>query len=480
LYRHKAIFLTTLITILVLVGAYAFTRPATYSGAMTIVFSNQVTHSPYDVQGGSNYDRLNQMTGQFQTLVRTQKFMSDALTDFSGKPYPLKKPIDVNNSKQLLGVQNSISISTDGTQSILVNVTYDDPQDTSYILVGVVQRYLKKYLDERTSYYASQKAFLEKELILYSQQLSKSERDLSTWKKAHPNGTLNGIESSQSQLADLLERASDAQVQVQSLQQRIALLETQIASTPKSISVSSQEGVGSTALQDKLDALRAEIDDDINVKQLTSDHPIVVALNKQANQLQQMIDKRGYTSPKMTTRFNPVYESLQNQMLLARADLETQRTSAENIKNRIGSTQNLVSKGPDYETELAARSRNIVTYSQNYDSLAEQFEQAKMNLQVNQSNAGKEFQSYLTMQPTKLQSKRQIFFMFGGGIFVAFFAAFTLAFFAEWFDKSLRDPYSTSLLLPAPLLTVAPEYRVSVYGEQNYVDALSEKNSFTS
>jgi uncharacterized protein involved in exopolysaccharide biosynthesis len=167
-YRHKRVFWASFITVVLVVVAYGVTRAQKYSAAITIVLASQSTRNPFnpsDVSGSVSLpDHLQSMVTQFQALTSTKEFIEDALTGYDQKPIPLNSPIDVNNNRQLGDFQKSISISSDGLQSMYVQVTYKNPSDTTALVYGVTSAYLNRYKQEQTSYYSSQVDFLTGEI----------------------------------------------------------------------------------------------------------------------------------------------------------------------------------------------------------------------------------------------------------------------------------------------------------------------------
>jgi uncharacterized protein involved in exopolysaccharide biosynthesis len=287
--------------------------------------------------------------------------------------------------------------------------------------------------------------FLTGEIKAYRQRLADSEKKLAVWKKTHPNGTLTGIEANQADLSDLQDRENDDQVQAASAQQRLDALISQSLSIPKEVGLTEAPAVGS--LQAKLDALKAELAEDMNVKNMTADHPIVVALNKQIHSLESSLPKKSGIESR--GKINPAYTLAQSRILEARIDVEDQKASLSNVAKRIAALQNVVNTQPGYESDLSDLSRDVINNN--------------------------EFQMYLTMQPTQMRSRRQIALLYAGGLLVALAMGAVMVFIAEWMDRSIRDPYVASLSLSVPLLVYTPEFSTPANKGNRIVNAIVEE-----
>ncbi|HEY3329957.1 MAG TPA: hypothetical protein VGK19_08060 [Capsulimonadaceae bacterium] len=460
--RHKWLFIVSAGTVLALVLAFSVLRPVKFVTAYTIVVSSNATHNPLSqVDTNDNGSQiLDRTVRQMQALISTKRFMRTALTGPDGKPAYLNNPINVENADQLAALQKDITVTADGTDSFTIQLTYGNPDDTLTILNGIIAAYIRRDADEKTSYFSQQVAFLTQQVADYKDKLTNAEGSLARWKKDHPEGDPAGMAGSQQDLENLRQRRDELRVQISSTQERIAVLQQQLAGTPKKIiAMERVSQAGISPLQARLEEMKDELAEDMDVKGMTADHPVVVALNKQIARLRQRIaaQRSGGHVDTQDLQPNPIYDGLQNQLLQTSIDLRSLQTEISDTNRRLGTATVRVSNNPDFERALAGLTRNYRIYDQNYNTLLDRLEQARMNEQINRRQVTDQYQILLTQQPTSVTKGKKAIMLYVGGFFIAMMIGIGLVLLSEWMDRSLRDPIDAQNALGVPVLALLPE-----------------------
>lgn len=461
--RHKWLFIISVAIIVGLLVIYVVTRPAKFACAYTVIVSPKQTQNPLSQDDTSEpaYDILVHTVNQLQALILTKKFIQSALTTPDGKPLFMHVPVDINNLDQLNKLQKSVVVTSDNVDAFTVQFTWPNADDALAVLNGIVYAYIKQDADQKTAFLSTNVAFLSNEVSAYKAQLSSAEATLANWKKAHPAGDPTNMAGSQQDLENLKERRDELRVQIQSAQERIAALQQQLVETPKKIVAVERLTEGpESPLQTRLDELQAELQDDTIVKGMTQDHPVVIALKTQIGRLQQAIAAQKHATSSIDTRDlqpNPVYEGLQNQLLQTQIDLKSLNTQLADADNRANAASAVVANDPDYERQLANLTRNYRIYDQEYDTLLDRLQQARINEQINRRQVSDQYTVLLTEEPTSVTKGKSAVMLFGGGFILAILVGVSLVFASEWLDRSLRDPIDAQAALGVPVLALLPE-----------------------
>ncbi|MDR3709367.1 MAG: hypothetical protein P4L33_13790 [Capsulimonadaceae bacterium] len=461
--RHKWLFIVSAGLIVTLLVFYTVFRPAKYQSTLTVVLSPRTAENP--LATNTNDDQpvsvtLSHTVNQLQALIETKEFMKTALTGPNGKPVFMHLPVDCDNQDELNNLEKGLVVASDNSDSFSVQSTYGDPDDTLTVLSGIIGAYIKKDTDEKTSYLAGQVAFLSQQVADYKSRLNDSAERLAVWKKSHPAGDPTNMAGSQQQLENLKERRDELRVQIASAEERVAVLKQQLQTTPRTSETERVTTGAQTPREIRVEQLKDELNDDIDVKGYTSEHPVVIALKKQIARLETMISadkKRALSVGTRDLQSNPVYDGLQNQLLQTSIDLKSLRTELSDTEQRILGASIVVSNNPDYERQLAELTRNYRIYEQNYNTLIDRLDQARMSEQIGRKQVTDEYTVLLTQQPTSKTRGKSALFLFIGGIILAILIGGSLVFASEWMDRSLRDPIDAQTSLGVPVLALLPD-----------------------
>jgi uncharacterized protein involved in exopolysaccharide biosynthesis len=213
--------------------------------------------------------------------------------------------------------------------------------------------------------------------------------------------------------------------------------------------------------------LEVDLTTDLVVKQMKQTHPEVVALQQQIDRLKSVIeakkrsgdpDYKGMTST--DTEPNPLYQSLQSQVVQVEIDLRASQAKLSATMQLLAKATTGAALVPGAERTLTNLERDYATYSTSYDNLMNKLQEAQINEQLNLRQAQNAYTVLLTSPPVSSQGMSKVAAMFAGGVILAILIGFALVLVAELLDQSLRDPLETQRLLDLPVLAVLPDASV--------------------
>jgi len=460
LFRHRKLFLITVALVIFIVIVAIKVRPAQYSATTTIFINSRQQQNPLGPDNGaeSSYQALQRMTMLLTTRVGTQEFLRDALSGPDGQPAFLHKPVNLSNPESLSNLVKAISVTTDNMESMTVNVLYDSPDDAATIRDGIVNTFLMRDIDEKSSYFSQQVAFLTEQSNDYKQKLDAAEANLASWKKSHLD-VGSGAGASQQDLSNLKERSDELHVQIQSGDERIAALSNQLAHTPKTVVAVERLAGGGSVLQTRLDSLKEDLAEDQAIKNMTPDHPLVIALKKEIKYFEGRIAEQKRTGSTMNSQDlqpNPTYSNLQNEVLQSQIDVRALQTELSDVQARLAKESTIVGNDPDNEKQYAELTRVCKNYDDHYNVMLDQLEKAKMYEQISRREVNEQ---YVVVRQTAIPmtGAKKTAMMFFGGILLALVLGGCVVYISEWLDPAFRDPQDVQRTLGVSVLAMLPE-----------------------
>ena len=472
-FRHRWLFLLSTSCVIVLVVAFAATRKSSYSVGYTVLIDSRTVGNPLSndaPQGG--WDLVMQTTNHLQSLLATSEFLKSALINPDGSGIGLHHPINLDDPNELTELRNSISINAMGSDSFSFGVVNGDAHDADLICKSLIQTFVNRSAEEKSSYYSEQVAFIGQQVEQYKKSLAVSEDALSEFKRKNVNNMPSQQEAIEQNLITFQTQEQELQTQLASSMIRQSFLQKELAQTPQK--VVANQTYGDSPLDTRLKAMQAELTDDIAVKQMKETHPAVVDLKEKIARLTKQIvisrahnakEANGITSTDMQP--NPEYQALQSQLV----DAQSQSQEAQ---SKLAMTQMLLSRAesgaqavPAAERSLANLTRNYASDERTYDTLLGRLQEATMSEQLNLKQQRAAYEVLLTSPPQSLQSGKKTFMLLFGGVFLALIIGSALVVLSEWLDQSLRDPIDAQRALGLPVMAVLPEAGMLRYGVTN-------------
>ncbi len=462
-FRHWRLFSISLLTIVALLAGYVLTRPKTYVTTYTCVLNADTIVNPLSGEGQDlDYNAVESTVNHFETLVQTKDFIVSALDNPDGTPVKLNKPIDFNDQDSLVSLQKNISISTVGNDAFAVSLIYGDADDSEKILQAIIQKYVEQNAQEKSSSFSQDVAFISSQVDDYKNKLTAAESALAEFKAANVSHLPSQQDALESQLVNYQEKIQDLTLQLAAEKDKQAELRAEISQTPQTIV--SNRTTGMSPLEMQVQNLQVQLEQDMTLKGMKSNHPEVVALQQQIAKSEAALAANSKATASLTNNEvnqtvqpNPQYQLLNNQLLESRITEQAAGAELTHTQDMITQTQVGASKVPEEERILANLMRDYQFNSDNYNILKRKLGEAILNEQLNLRQERGQYNLYLTSPPQSSTSKSKILMLFAGGVFLALIVAIGLVVASEAMDRSFRDPFDTQRALGVPVLAMLPE-----------------------
>ncbi len=468
-FRHRIIFLVATLTVIALIVGFLVLRPKTYTAGYTVIQDDRTLTNPLaDQQQDTSTNDLDTAVSHFTSLIATQDFISQALTNPDGTPVALHYPVDVNNNDSLVALRKDITVTESAADAFTVDIEYRDPDDAKAILAGLISTFISRSAQEKSAYFSSDVSFIQSQVDEYRQKLSAAEDALTNFKSQNANNLPSNQDAMEQNVVQYQSQAQDLQTQQIADQQREQYLQTQLAQIPQTIV--SQQNATDSPLVAQLKQLETQHDLDIAVKEMKPTHPEVLALNQQIGRLQALIaakvkngDAQGQALT--DTEPNPLYQSLQGQLVQVEIDQRANQAKEASTMQLLNQATKGVSLIPGAERTLTNLERDYTTNSAAYDNLMQRLQEAQINEQLNLRQAQNAYTVLLTSPPVSSQGPSKILALFVGGVLLALLIGSSLVLLCEYLDRSLRDPLDAQRILDLPVLAVLPDTPLLRAGE---------------
>lgn len=322
----------------------------------------------------------------------------------------------------------------------------------------IVAKLVEIYLDEHVRVHRTPGSFefFESQTTAFHKQWLTAAQDLQQFKTKQGIVTLEGKRTQlQAMITDLEQRLFAAESEVSASESRIVSLQESIRLLPEFIASQkvkqpsvAMEGMRQTlfTLQGKQQELRSR---------MTENHPMVVAVQHQMEDLQDILQGQDSDSVAQTHVINPARQTLE-------LDLLKERSTVESLSGRIKSMRD--QKAEHYaalaalntaEVRLANLQRDVDLSETRYRSYAEKLEQARINRSLDEEKISSLSIVQPASYPIQPLGPRKVMIVGLGG-FVALGAGLILALGLAWFNPLLTTADLIQRQLQLPVLgTVA-------------------------
>jgi uncharacterized protein involved in exopolysaccharide biosynthesis len=287
-------------------------------------------------------------------------------------------------------------------------------------------------------------------------------QDLDAKRIAYQNA--NGAFSIPEQRASMIQQraalATDlqtAQIKNQALQQQVAYLKKQKASTPTTSAIDSETdpSSSSTAVQNLM-ALQQKEQEMLQHYQPTA--PAVVQLRAQIAQAQQFLVSQAGSNTKVRTGANPLMASIDQQLLAAQSELTPIVTQIEGIKGQMTAIDDSLKKLQDSELEVNNLQRQIDSLNSDLNALRSGLDQARLAENMDQAKVSSvSIIDAPRAQPRPVFPKKTTFAIGGLGVGVALAGVIILISLS--FGNTIITVEGAERILGAPVVAALPRIK---------------------
>jgi len=327
-------------------------------------------------------------------------------------------------------------------KSNVINVTFQwpDPIIAARVLNTLVDLYLDQHLKVHTN--PQTYALLKEQAKKWEGKLRASERELGTFKLRH------SITSLPQQRTMLLGRLSEAkserkktESEIQETLELVATLGAQLSNLDQNVQL--EERVHKTSAT--LAALKAKLVD-LELQ----------GLKEEISRVKEMIAEEEKKEQKViVSGKSPVRQSLESDLLKAKARLEALKAREKNQKVQIATYQDQLKTLDGFEKQMKELEREVVINEANYKLYLTKFEEAKISENMDKqkiANVRVIERAVPIMRPVKPRKRKNI--LLGG--FLGLFAGVGLAFLIEFMHPVFRTREDVDQFLGLPVLATLP------------------------
>lgn len=219
-----------------------------------------------------------------------------------------------------------VAVQSDATSGLVsFTATADSAEGAAKTANTLVSLFLDHHRERRHEELQSEIGSLEQRIRAAGHELTAARQHYDSFRDAnHITNLTAEQEQAITQAAELRSEADLAQAEVQSLEARVAQLETAITQTPRMEAVST----GSSADGRRLRELRARLQE--SRSSLSDEHPQVQALERQVQALERQVRQGGGSSTHMAV--STLHQELQSNLAEAQTALEGARHRHESLE----------------------------------------------------------------------------------------------------------------------------------------------------
>ncbi len=276
---------------------------------------------------------------------------------------------------------SNVTLSRSGTHNLYsISYTSDDPQHAQ----SVAQALLSVMEDSNAGDHRRDSndaiSFIDSQIAQYEQKIETAEKRKTDFKLAHPEVFLDGSDIDTAETAVVTARND-----VGDKRARVADLEAQISSTPKTIDINGPAPIsigGAGTLADKrqqlgqaraaLDQLRAHY---------TDDYPDVIAQKKLIKRLETEISKKTNPDedPDLQSVANPAYLMLRTKLADEDVSLAVAREKLTEAKKQLSNAQQDAGDALEVRRQYADLDRDATALRKDYQALVQRRESANIS-----------------------------------------------------------------------------------------------------
>ncbi|WP_425618583.1 GumC family protein [Anatilimnocola sp. NA78] len=322
----------------------------------------------------------------------------------------------------------------------------------------IVSKLVEIYLDEHVRVHRTPGSFefFEAQTNSFQAQWQMAANDLQKFKTKMGIVTIDGKRQQlQAQISDLEQRLLAAESEVTSSEARIVSLKAAIRLLPEFIASQkvSQPSVAMEGMKQTLFQLQSK-EQELRSR-MTPEHPMVVAVKHQMEDLQEILDDHDLESVQQTHVINPSRQTLELDLLKEKSQVDSLVGRIASLKAQQTEFYTVLAGLNSDEVKLADMQRDMDLAENRYRSYSEKLEQARINRSLDEERIS----SLSIFQPATYAIQplgpRKLMIIAMGG-FVAIGGGLILALALAWFNPVLLTAELIQRQLQLPVLgTVA-------------------------
>ena len=487
--RRKWLVLGSLVVALSVSWTLCLVLPKSYRSSTLILVENQKIPERY-VQGmveGSVQERLSLI--QQQVMSRT--LLSGVIEEFKLYPEEVRQqPLEA--VIETMRKQIKVDIKGGGqarVEAFLISFAHEDPMIARNVTTKLASQFIEENLKIREQFVEGAADFLDHELAMAKTELERQEQQISEFKQKYMGQLPGQLEANLRALDRLQSESVTGQELLNTLHERLALLEKAISQykttgmTVPGLAAGSEQRTSDTLLtrlkelERSLGALSAEYKDS---------YPDVIHMKQEIEQVKAQLAERqeltqedkakavGAESTSARRGLDPYLDGLVKQRDEIGLEIRTLKERHRRIMAQMKEYENRVETAPAREQELTLLVRDYDNTQKNYQSLLDKRLNARVAENLEKRQKGEQFRvldpANLPGTPEKPDRLRIMLvgLMLGCGVGYGGALAF------EFLNPSFRRPEDAEEALGCPVLAAIPDFRLG------YAKGMEGKSAGTS
>ncbi|HPU61861.1 MAG: GNVR domain-containing protein [Bacillota bacterium] len=365
--------------------------------------------------------------------------------------------LDSPNGDSVKAWQDSLSVQqVQGTDIARLSVESSDPVKAAMFLNALVEVFQERTQQMNQESAKAAKDFIAEQLAIAEERLTESENALLDYKET------TGLIEPSSEVRAIIEKISDidrlmsqAEVELQAVRSRQEKL-YEIAREIDPTIVSSTTIVNNPLVQQQKQILtQLEVDLAAALKEYTENHPIVIGLMAQIDEVsakvQETIEK---VIGSETMSLNPVYQDVTRELVSSQGaivELEAKIAALDSSRKPIEAE---LASVPEKEIAIARLERNRRVNEEVYIMLRSRYEEMRISEAMKVSGIYVLDEAVVPTVPVK---PRKLLNTAIAGI-LGFFVAVGATFILEQMDRTIKSVEEVEVILGAPVLGTIPHF----------------------
>ncbi|MBI3948689.1 MAG: hypothetical protein HY321_22455 [Armatimonadetes bacterium] len=455
LYRRRRILIVTMLVAALAAGGGALTLPRTFT-ARTSVLVLPDSDPGYLGSRSAGSGPVESHVDLLREFVQSRAFMQPTLQRL-GYLDEGEDPDRVGAAVR--GIQAGVRARPLGAAAFEVTYTGRDPAWPLRIVDAVVSSFIDVSTRARASQAEQAAEFLENQLAEYRKRAADAQAAVDRFQREHATTLAQAPESTSSRLARVEDGLIEARMSQMDAEMRINLISRQIESTPQTVVSERSRVPNPRVLAFQSELARAEAQLAALQARYTDQHPEVRAKMREVEDLRGRYNdatSQPTTSGAETTRVNPAYERLKDDLLTAQNQAAAARARVAEFGGLMNPARSAATTVPVVRQQWEVLQMRARTQEGLYNTLVERLEQARLASEMDIRRSRSIYQ--LIDAPRLLPSadgKKRLGILIGG-LGAGLLLGLTLVGLQEMTDRRVRSAEELERSLGLPVLASIP------------------------
>ncbi len=411
--------------IFLFIGAWLYVvLPRQYEATTLILVQPQEIPSTYvaaTVSSGIE-ERLRTLSQEVMSRSNLENIIMEMDLSREERAQGVSMDILVASMRKAIEV-NTIGGGRGQTSSFTIKYRGQDPWKVAEVTNRLASFFIESHLKLRAKQASETTLFLEKQLNELKVLLQQQEDKVKDYRNQYMGELPEQLTSNISTISGLQLRLESIQASLTEALNARLMLQSQLSQLE-----SDQPGATLTQRAQRLMTLKSQLEE--AKARYTPEHPSIRMLEEQIKELESRKEEQSGMDPQAA--------EIRAQLAAANIEIETLKSDANRLKERIEYYQQRVENTPKREQELAALTRDYTITQQNYQRLLDRFYEAQRAESMEKRQQGEQFRIVDYAQPPEVPVSPNkfkiglIFLVLGLG------SGAGLIFLTEFMDTSIK------------------------------------------